>query len=152
MRNLVVFLGIFTMLGVTPGCSKRMVVPGILAGTGAAAIVGGTAYRLSLPVNDSVGLLGRQPEQKAGISILLFAGAALVLAGVIWAATTPVCESDLDCWSGDVCEQSTGTCVVRPTVDPGSNENVDTAFLMMNRNIIDPLGFESSRYALNLYP
>ena len=131
MRILVVFLGIFTMLCVTPGCSKRMVVPGILAGTGAAAIVGGTAYRLSLPDNDSVGLLGRQPEQKAGISILLFAGAALVLAGVIWAATTPVCESDLDCWSGDVCAKSTGTCVVRP--------------------FDDPLGYDPSKYALELY-
>ncbi len=126
-----VFLGIFTMLCVTFGCSKRMVVPGILAGTGAAAIVSGTAYRLSLPENDSVGLLGRQPEQKAGISILLFAGAALVLSGVIWAATTPVCESDLDCWRGDVCEQSTGTCVVRP--------------------FDDPLGYNPSKYALELY-
>ena len=152
MRNLVVFLSIFTLLCVTSGCSKRMVVPGILAGTGAAAIVGGTAYRLSLPGNDSVGLLGRQPQQKAGISILLFAGAALILAGVIWAATTPVCESDLDCWSGDVCEKSTGTCVVRPTGEKATDKSVDTAILMMENNFIDPLDFKSSKYALNLYP
>ncbi len=171
MRNLMVFLSILTILCVTSGCSKRMVVPGILAGTGAVAMVGGTAYRLSLPENDSVGLLGRQPQQKAGISILLFAGAALVLAGVIWAATTPVCESDSDCWRGDVCEKSTGTCVVRPADDETTNESVDMAILMMDKHVIDPLdfnpipafpwqgkgkmmaaGFESSKYALKLYP
>ena len=111
---------------------------------------GGRAYRLSLPEHDSVGLLGRQPGQKAGISILLFAGAALVLAGVIWAATTPVCESDSNCWRGDVCEKSTGTCVVRPADDKTTDGSVDVAFLIMDKNIIDPLGFEPSKYALNL--
>ena len=127
MRKVIVlFVAAAFLLAVT-GCSKRMIIPGILAGVGAGAFAGGVAYRASLPEDDSDGLFGRKSEQKAGISVLLFSGIALMLTGIIWSATTPVCEKDYDCWAGDVCEKSTKTCV--PAGPGAGKEEARSAFL-----------------------
>jgi hypothetical protein len=101
---------------VCASCSKRQIIPGALAGAGAATLVGGVAYRATLDENDSEGLLGRTPRQQAVTATLVFAGAALIAAGVIWSVTTPVCDSDADCWAGDRCDKATWTCV--PGQDP----------------------------------
>jgi len=104
------------------GCSKRQLGPAILAGAGGASVVAGVAYRAALPEEDSSGLFGKTTSQKATTAILWFGGAALILAGVIWSATTPVCETDMDCWTGDVCETKTNTCVPAPPKEPDGEE------------------------------
>lgn len=95
-------------------CSKRQLGPTILAGSGAALMVGGVAYRASFHEEEDAGMLGRTAEQRAVTSTLLFSGLALIVAGVIWSATQPICEADHDCWIGDACEPTTGTCVPDP--------------------------------------
>jgi len=107
------------------GCSKRQVVPVAFAGTGAALMTGGFVYRATLPEEDSQGLFGEQPRQKAGTAVLVFTGAALMLTGVIWSIATPICEVDSDCWGNDVCDQASSSCVpsppgAEPEVDPGA--------------------------------
>jgi hypothetical protein len=138
-----------TMAAAAAGCSKKQVIPGILAGTGAAAMVGGVAYRVSLPEEDAEGLLGRQPQQKAGVAILLFAGAALVLAGIIWSATTPMCDSDADCWGGESCNEAAGTCVPRPAGT--ESRPAEPVSLMTDRDLRAP-SHVPERFALRLYP
>jgi len=138
-----------TMAAAAAGCSKKQVIPGILAGTGAAAMVGGVAYRVSLPEEDGEGLLGRQPQQKAGIAILLFAGAALALAGIIWSATTPMCAADADCWGNEVCNKPAGTCVPRPT----SEEAKPSASVsLLTDGALRAPPHVPTRFALRLYP
>lgn len=108
----VLALGFF--LSGTPGCSKKQVIPAIVAGSGAALVTSGTIYRLTLPEKDSDGLFGRQPEQKATTATLLMGGLALIAVGIVWSATTTDCERDEDCWSRDRCDPSSKTCVPRP--------------------------------------
>jgi hypothetical protein len=96
------------------GCSKRHVVPISLTGAGAGLMVGGFVYRATLPEEDAAGPFGRTPQHKAVTSVLIFGGAALVLTGVILAITTPICETDGDCWAGDRCDQGTSSCVQAP--------------------------------------
>ncbi|MDD5308792.1 MAG: hypothetical protein PHU25_15870 [Deltaproteobacteria bacterium] len=100
------------------GCSKRQIIPGALAGVGAATLVGGVSYRATLPENDSEGLLGRTPKEQAVTASLVFTGAALVAAGIIWSVTTPVCETDTDCWTNDRCDKAASTCVPRQDLMP----------------------------------
>ena len=109
----------FVLSGLS-GCSKKQLIPSIIAGTGAVLVTSGTIYRVTLPEKDSDGLFGRQPEQKATTASLLMGGLALIAVGIIWSATTTDCERDEDCWSGDRCEPSSKTCVPRPaeTTEP----------------------------------
>ncbi len=100
-------------------CNKKQIAPGVVAGVGAGLFVGGIGYRVSLPEEDSEGLFGDSPRQKAGTSVLMFSGIALMLTGIIWSATTPLCETDSDCWAGEVCDRPTKTCVPAPPTDAG---------------------------------
>jgi hypothetical protein len=100
-------------------CSKRQIAPGVTAGVGAGLFAGGVGYRISLPEEDSKGLFGDSPRQQAGTSVLMFSGIALMLAGIIWSATTPLCDVDGDCWAGDVCSKPARTCVPASPADPG---------------------------------
>ncbi len=130
MRKANVFVVALVLLICTSwGCSKRQLMPGILAGMGGAALTAGVIYRATLPEEDSEGLFGKQAKQKAGTATLMFTGLALILTGVIWSATTPVCELDLDCWHGDVCETATKTCVPRPLEAPKTDGEPSKAFL-----------------------
>jgi hypothetical protein len=119
MERLITILlaGALTILPVA--CSKKQIAPGVTAGVGAGLFAGGVGYRVSLPEEDSKGLFGDSPQQQAGTSILMFSGIALMLAGVIWSATTPLCEADGDCWAGDVCHKPTRTCVPAGPAVPG---------------------------------
>jgi len=142
MKKLQAGLLVFVLvLCTTLGCSKRQLIPGIIAGTGGAVFVSGVIYRATLPDDDSEGLFGKQARQKAVTASLMFTGLALILAGIIWSATTPVCTVDLDCWHGDVCETKTQTCVPKP-FDPSENKETSTSFLL------DPL--QHDRFRLNL--
>ena len=118
-------------LATAAGCSKRQVVPGVLAGTGAAAIAGGVGYRASLGEAEEV--FGDTAKEKGITTTLLLTGTALVIAGIVWSVTTPVCENDGDCWVGDVCEKKTNTCVPRPDEAPPEaapeTEASETSFL-----------------------
>jgi hypothetical protein len=109
-------------------CSKRQIVPGIVAGVGGATFASGVIYRAALPEEDSDGLFGRQADQKAVTATLVFSGVALIVAGVIWSATTPLCEADIDCFRGDVCEPATRTCVEK-RLEPPQSESPSAAHL-----------------------
>mgnify|MGYP006294354899 CR=1 FL=1 len=111
MRKLSVALIAAALSLSTGACSKRQIAPGILTGVGAGVFAGGVGYRVSLPEEDSVGLFGAEPQQKAGTSILVFGGIAIMLAGVVWSATTPLCQEDADCFGDEVCDQATSTCI-----------------------------------------
>lgn len=102
------------------GCSKRQVGPGIMAGVGAGVLVAGAGYRASLDESDE--LFGTTAGEKATTGTLVLGGTALMIAGIIWSVTTQMCETDADCWAGDVCERSTDTCVKAPAkkVDEGA--------------------------------
>ncbi|MCP4674805.1 MAG: hypothetical protein GY854_04685 [Deltaproteobacteria bacterium] len=142
MKKLQVCLLVFVLvLCTTFGCSKRQIIPGVIAGTGGAVFMSGVIYRAALPDEDSEGLFGKQSRQKAVTASLVFTGLALVLAGIIWSATTPVCTVDLDCWRGDVCETKTQTCVPKP-FEPSENKETSTSFLL------DSLQYD--RFRLNL--
>jgi hypothetical protein len=106
------------------GCSKRQVGPGIMAGVGAGLLVSGAGYRASL--DDSDELFGTTAGEKATTGTLMLGGTALMLAGIIWSVTTQTCETDSDCWAGDVCERSTDTCVKAPAKKKKTPE-ADTA-------------------------
>ena len=143
MKKFQVYLLAFGLvLCTTLGCSKRQLVPGIIAGTGGAVFVSGVIYRATLPGDDSEGLFGRQARQRAVTASLVFTGLALILAGVILSATTPVCTGDYDCWHGDVCNTRSQTCVPKP-FKSSENKETTTSFLL------DP--FRSDRLRLNLH-
>ncbi|MCP4602174.1 MAG: hypothetical protein GY847_16940 [Proteobacteria bacterium] len=125
----------------TLGCSKRQIMPGIVTGIGGATFLSGVVYRAALPDKDSEGLFGKQTRQKAAIATLMFTGMALVLVGVIWSATTPLCETDTDCWHGDVCDKATETCVPRPLATRETQTTL-TAYLL------NPLEYD--HFELNL--
>jgi hypothetical protein len=112
---------------ITAGCSKRQIIPGILTGTGAATLVTGVIYRASLDDADS--LFGDTSKQKAIVSTLTLTGLALMATGVILAATTPLCESSQDCFSSDVCDTKTQTCVPRPLKLPNA-DSTQAAFVL----------------------
>jgi hypothetical protein len=116
------FLGVLAvaLLLLPASCSKRQIAPGVMTGVGAGLFAGGVGYRISLPEEDSASLFGDTPQQKAGISTLMFSGIALMLAGIIWSATTPLCDADGDCWAGDVCHKPTRTCVPVPPAKSGA--------------------------------
>lgn len=118
MRSWPITVALVLTVLASAGCSKRQLGPTLLAGGGAGLLVSGVAYRASFHDEEDAGLLGRTAEQRAVTATLAFSGLALILAGVIWSATTPVCESNGDCWVGDVCERSTSTCVPAPANDP----------------------------------
>ncbi len=100
------------ILSIAVGCSKRQILPGIVAGAGGALTISGVAYRISLPEEDSDGLLGKQASQKAATGTLLLAGLALATIGIVWSATTPICEADYDCYGSERCVKE--TCVPDP--------------------------------------
>jgi hypothetical protein len=102
-------------------CSKRQLLPGITAGVGAGVFAAGVGYRLSIEADGSEDLLGSTAAQRATTSVLVFSGVALMLAGVIWSVTTPICESDADCWPGDSCDLGSRTCVEAPP-EPASED------------------------------
>ncbi|MFO8071920.1 MAG: hypothetical protein R6V85_08595 [Polyangia bacterium] len=102
-------------------CSKRQLLPGITAGAGAGVFAAGVGYRLSIEADGSEDLLGHTAAQRATTSVLVFSGVALMLAGVIWSVTTPICESDSDCWPGDSCDVGSQTCVEAPP-EPASED------------------------------
>jgi len=127
MRNtFICLLLLFTVLA-SPACSKRQLGPTLLAGGGTALMVSGVAYRASFHDEEDAGMLGRTAEQKGVTATLLFTGLALIVAGVIWSATTPVCETDDDCWIGDVCEPATRTCVPEPHTNQVPEDDPATA-------------------------
>ena len=105
------------LVSLLSSCSKRQIIPGIVAGIGGGMFASGVIYRATLPEEDSEGLLGRQSEQKATTAALLFTGFALAAVGIIWATTSPVCDTNEDCFAGDYCEKITGTCISSPEDD-----------------------------------
>ncbi len=149
-RILSILVAVALVLAMT-GCSKKQLMPGIFAGVGSALIVGGVAYRVSLPDADNEGTFGRQSEQKAGIAILLFAGAALVLTGIIWSATTPVCDSNVDCWSGDICNKRSSTCVPAPVKEKEAVASEGDVSVLNDPTLQAP-SFIPDKYALKLTP
>jgi len=120
MRALNLSLVLAIVVCGSTACSKRQLGPTLLAGGGAGLMVSGVAYRASFHDEEDAGLLGRTSEQQAVTATLLFSGLALIVAGVIWSATTPVCETNNDCWIGDVCEPATHTCVAAPAIAPSA--------------------------------
>jgi hypothetical protein len=130
------------------GCSKRQIVPISLAGAGAALMTSGFVYRATLPEEDSTELLGRSPQQKAATSVLIFGGAALILTGVIWSVTTPLCDSDSHCFGSDTCDEKTETCIA-PGPAPAEPESTALIFETETSRLTT---FQPGRFALDLGP
>jgi hypothetical protein len=98
------------------GCTKRQLVPGLIAGAGAAMVTSGAAYRASLdtdrPFGDTDGQIG-------ATTALLFGGLGLLVTGVVWSLTSAHCDDDSHCWPRDRCVRTTHTCVRRaPAATP----------------------------------
>lgn len=130
--SLVLILTVTTL----SGCSKKHIMPAVITGVGGTLIVSGTVYRLSRPNEQSSDLLGSNPQEKAITGSLFFSGLALMTAGIIWSALTPICESDNDCWLGDYCNKATGTCVPKTAPSEEKNEQIgeQTSFLQSRFN------------------
>ncbi len=90
------------------GCTRRQLAPGILAGTGAIMTTSGGIYRATM---DTDRAFGETPGEIAGSTILIFGGIGLLIAGVVWSITSNHCDDNGDCWSNDVCERRTHTCI-----------------------------------------
>ncbi len=126
----------------TLGCSKRLIIPSAIAGAGGAVFLSGVIYRASLPKEDAEGLFGKESKQKAAIGTLMLTGLALIVVGVIWAATTEICEVDSDCWSGDICDKKSQSCVRRPLETPKMDAH-------MTPVLLDSLKHDRYRLRLN---
>jgi len=123
---------ILVMAFVLAGCTRRQLVPGLVAGGGAVLSSSGAIYRASL---DSDGALGDTNGEIATTSVLIFGGISLLLTGIIWSLTSTRCDTNRDCWSGDVCEQRSHTCIdgraarqrVTHPATPASHDEADAA-------------------------
>lgn len=96
------------VLLLSAGCTRRQLAPGIVAGSGALLMTSGGIYRATLETDEA---FGDTPGEIAGTTILIFGGLGLLLTGVIWSLTSSHCEDNGDCWSSDVCELRTHTCI-----------------------------------------
>jgi hypothetical protein len=92
------------------GCTRRQIIPGVVAGVGAAAIASGAIYRATL---DSEEPFGSTSGEIATTTVLMFGGLGILVTGVVLSITMSHCESNSDCWASDVCEQRTHTCISR---------------------------------------
>jgi hypothetical protein len=97
-----------TALVLLTSCTRRQLVPGLIAGTGAILTTSGAIYRVSI---DSDEPLGDTSGEVATTSVLIFGGLGLLLTGVIWSLTSTHCDENADCWSDDVCEMRSHTCI-----------------------------------------
>jgi hypothetical protein len=132
------------ILVVTVGCSKKQVMPGVVAGAGGVLFLAGTIYRAAQPEGTD-GLFGETGQQMGVTASLMLSGLALMLAGVLWSAITPICESDADCWVGDKCQKSTKTCVIK------APEEAEVKAEESAYHLIDPLNsYKHDRFRLNL--
>jgi hypothetical protein len=91
------------------GCTKRQILPATIAGVGGGTMTGGFIYSATLPGES--GFFGDSAADAATIGGLVFGGMALVITGVLFAVTSADCDSDADCWAGDVCVLDSHTCV-----------------------------------------
>src|SRR5512137_2310786 len=91
------------------GCTKRQILPATIAGVGAGTTAGGFIYSATLP--EGSGFFGETAGEAAAIGGLVFGGLALAITGVLFAITSADCDTDADCWSGDVCVPASRTCV-----------------------------------------
>ena len=89
-------------------CTRRQLVPGIIAGTGAILTTSGAIYRASLETDEP---FGETSGEVATTAVLIFGGIGLLLTGIIWSLTSTRCDSNDDCWSGDACELRSHTCI-----------------------------------------
>lgn len=90
------------------GCTRRQVIPGVVAGVGAAMVTSGAIYRATLDTDEP---FGDTDGEVAGTTILLFGGIGLLVTGVVLSITFAHCESNDDCWASDVCELRSHTCI-----------------------------------------
>ncbi len=97
------------------GCTRRQLIPGLIAGGGAILTTSGAIYRATLG-EDTDGAFGDTDGEIATTAVLIFGGIGLLITGVIWSLTSTHCETNSDCWSDDVCEQRTHTCIDVSTV------------------------------------
>ena len=106
-RMLAVSLAALVALG--SGCTKRQILPATIAGVGCATMTSGFIYSATRP--EGSGFFGADNADAATIGGLVFGGMALAITGVLFAVTSADCESDADCWSGDICVPESRTCV-----------------------------------------
>ena len=95
-------------------CTKQQILPATIAGVGGATMVGGFIYSAALP--EGTGFWGEDAGDSAAIGGLVFGGLALSVVGVLFSITSADCEADDDCWSGDVCELGSHTCVAADAI------------------------------------
>lgn len=110
-------------------CTRRQLAPGLVAGGGAILATSGGIYRATLDTDEP---FGETSGEIAGTTVLLFGGIGLLLTGVIWSITSNHCDDNGDCWSGDVCELRSHTCIdgdaarrLAPSPDAGDAEAAD---------------------------
>ncbi len=89
-------------------CTRRQLVPGIIAGTGAVLTTSGAIYRASLDTDEP---FGETSSEVATTAVLIFGGIGVLLTGIIWSLTSTRCDSNDDCWSDDACELRSHTCI-----------------------------------------
>ena len=99
-----------TALLATGGCTRRQVIPGVVAGAGAAMLTSGAIYRATLDTDEP---FGETDGEIATTTVLIFGGLAALITGVVVSMTMTHCESNSDCWGRDVCELRSHTCISR---------------------------------------
>lgn len=108
MRHTCLVLGVSALLAST-ACNKRQILPGTIAGVGMGVSVGGFIHSATRP--EGSGFWGKSTGDAAAIGSMIFGGAAMAICGILFAITSVDCESDGDCWAGDVCLIESSTCV-----------------------------------------
>lgn len=109
MKQLLTGPALLLVVAVTlTGCTRRQLVPGLIAGTGAILTTSGGIYRATLDTDEP---FGDTSGEVAGTTVLIFGGIGLLITGIVWSITSNHCEDNGDCWSGDVCEVRTHTCI-----------------------------------------
>jgi hypothetical protein len=91
------------------GCTKSQILPVTIAGVGCATMTSGLIYGGTRP--EGSGFFGEDSADAATIGGLVFGGLALAITGVLFSITSADCDTDADCWSGDVCVAESRTCV-----------------------------------------
>jgi hypothetical protein len=99
---------ILAALVLLTSCTRRQLAPGLVAGGGAVLATSGGIYRATLDTDEA---FGETPGEVAATTILIFGGLGLLLTGVIWSITSNHCDDNGDCWSNDVCEIRSHTCI-----------------------------------------
>jgi hypothetical protein len=105
---------VIPVLLASSSCNKRQILPGTIAGVGMGVSVGGFIHSATRP--EGSGFWGESTGDAAAIGSMIFGGAALAICGILFAVTAVDCETDDDCWSGDVCLVDSQTCVSAESV------------------------------------